>query len=310
MKLSAISILLIIYTVQAWSQPTFTARVDSMSMLMGDQQYFTLTLKSNNNTPVADFHIETLDTCSFMDILSQSLWVKTQENNSTTQEKKIKFAIFDEGNYWIPSLYAVVGNDTLYTYPIPIQVQGVEPDSTGLLPIKGIVRETSKWTDYLFWIIALLGVLIGYMIYRYIQHKKKLKHIHVIKVPEKIILPHEIALIKLRALQKSKLWMTGEIKEYHVQLTFILREYLEHRYDIPALESTSIEILKDLKAQQLTTEQITIANDILHIADWVKFAKGLPEEDANNQAIERAIALVQDTQPEVPSISNESNTPQ
>ncbi|MBK6392102.1 MAG: hypothetical protein IPF70_16270 [Saprospiraceae bacterium] len=50
----------------------------------------------------------------------------------------------------------------------------------------------------------------------------------VIEAPV-VIPPHKCLCKKLYALKESKLWGKGEVKEYHVQLTFILREYLEHR---------------------------------------------------------------------------------
>lgn len=294
----------------ATAQGAFTARVDSTTMLIGDQNMLTVTLQSGLGEDAADFHLESLDTCTFLDIIAQSPWIKTEENNQVRQEKKIKFALFDAGTVIIPSLYAIIGIDTLYTYTIPIEVIGVEPDSTGLLPIKGIIHERAHWSDYQWWIIAMLSLLSGYILYRYLQYRKKISSIQEIQVPEILLQPHEIALTKLRELQKSKLWEKGEVKEYHVQLTYILREYLEHRYLMPALESTSMEILKDVKNLQLSEAQVKTIDHILHIADWVKFAKGIPEDQANSQAIERVILLVHDTQPLVSAVNPSSTEPE
>lgn len=285
-------------------QANFNARVDSTSMLIGDQQDLTLTFVSSSGQDKADLHIEYLDTCSFLDIISQTPWLKSELNNRTTLEKKLRFSIFESGNYTIPSLFAIFGSDTLYSYPIPLVIQGIEPDSTGLLPIKGIIQEKSKWTDYLGWIIGVISLLLAYGIYRYILHKKKAKMSQeVIEVPV-IIPPHEIALQKLYALKKSKLWEKDEVKEYHVQLTFILREYLEHRFGIPALESTSHEILRDIRSLPLQ-EHVATIDEILNIADWVKFAKGIPEENVNARALDHAIDLVETTKP---ILNTENNT--
>lgn len=309
MRFVSIIIGILVYGTVA-AQGVFIARVDSTTMLIGDQNILTVTLHSGLGGDAADFHLESLDTCTFLDIITQSPWIKTEENNQVRQEKKIKFALFDPGTVIIPSLYAIIGTDTLHTYTIPIEVIGVEPDSTGLLPIKGIVRERAHWSDYLGWIISGLIILLGYVVYRYIQHRKKIGIIQEIHVPETVLQPHEIALIKLRELQKSKMWEKGEVKEYHVQLTYILREYLEHRYQMPALESTSMEILKDVKNLHLTEAQVKTIDDILHIADWVKFAKGIPEDQANSQAIERVILLVHDTQPLVSAVNPSSTEPE
>ena len=125
------------------------------------------------------------------------------------------------------------------------------------------------------------------------MQKRKNQKLEDIIVPVEIIKsPHQIALEKLGTLKESRIWEKGEIKEYHSQLTYIIREYLENRFHIPALESTSLEILRDLKKHILESEMIKSVDDILNIADWVKFAKGIPEENANALALDRAIELV------------------
>jgi hypothetical protein len=114
---------------------------------------------------------------------------------------------------------------------------------------------------------------------------------------------------KLGALKESRIWEKGEIKEYHSQLTYIIREYLENRYHIPALESTSLEILRDLKNHITEAEIIKSTDDILNIADWVKFAKGIPEENANALALERAIEIVLFTKEDIePNLQTNTTT--
>ena len=273
-------------------QAQFIAKVDSTTMWLGDQQNLTITYTGSSSQNKPDFHIELLDTCSYLDILSQTAWLKTEINHVTTLEKKLKFSIFDEGNFIIPSLYVKVGADSFATFTIPIHIKGIEPDSTGLLPIKGIIKEKAKWTDYLAWIISIISLMLIYGLYRYYQHRKKLKEIPEVIVPPITRLPHEIAIQKLLELKQSRLWEKGDVKEYHVQLTFILREYLENRFNIPALESTSNEIIRDLKTSSLNADQLNTVDNILNIADWVKFAKGIPEEHANALAIDDTLELV------------------
>lgn len=275
-----------------YGQHTFLASVDSLKMEIGDQQNLTLrfTTTLGGNSP--DFHLENLDTCSFFERVGQTEWIKTQSSTSTIIEKKIRFSVFDEGYYKIPVLYAVLGNDSIATYEIPLEITGVEPDSTGLLPIKGIVKEKDNWQDYIWWYVLLVVLGLVYISYRYIQKRKNKKREEIIVPVEIIKAPHQIALEKLGALKESRMWEKGEVKEYHSQLTYIIREYLENRYRIPALESTSMEILRDLKKHILESEMIKSVDDILNIADWVKFAKGIPEENANSLALDRAIELV------------------
>lgn len=300
-------ILIIAFYSHVYSQNSFVAKVDSLKMEIGDQQNLTLTYITSLDGLSPEFHLEHLDTCSFFDRVSQTEWIKTQSNTATIIEKKIRFSVFDEGMYKIPSIYAVQGNDSISTYEIPIEITGVEPDSTGLLPIKGIVKEKNNWQDYIWWYFSILLLILAYFTYRYFQKRKNRKMEEIIVPVEIIKTPHQIALEKLGALKETRLWEKGEIKEYHSQLTYIIREYLENRYHIPALESTSLEILRDLKKHISETDSIKSVDDILNIADWVKFAKGIPEANANALALDRAIELVLFTKEDMePSLQTSS----
>ena len=62
---------------------------------------------------------------------------------------------------------------------------------------------------------------------------------------------HEIAMEKLASLEQSG-WLDKEdYKTYQSELTYILREYLEGRFNIQAMESTTAEIIKQMERQKL-----------------------------------------------------------
>lgn len=283
--------------ISAHGQAQFTARVDSLNMLIGDQQTLVFNITSPAGINPSDIHTEFLDTCKFLEIITQSTWTRSEGNQLILQEKNIRFGIFDEGHFVIPACFAIHRNDTFWTYPIPIDVRGIEPDSTGLMPIKGIVLEKPSWTDYLAWLIGAGVLLIGYLIYLYYKKVQANKLRKKTEIPEIVLLPHELALQKLQGLKQSRLWEHGEVKEFHVQLTYILREYLEGRFNFPALESTTNEIEKAIQTLGLHADQITQVHNLLHVADWVKFARGRPEENANSVALDQAIDLVTRTIP-------------
>lgn len=278
-------------------QAQFTARVDSINMLIGDQQTLLFNITSPTGINPSDIHTEFLDTCSFLEIINQSNWTRSEGDQLILQEKNMRFGIYDEGHFVIPACFVLHRNDTFWTYPISINVRGIEPDSTGLMPIKGIVLEKPSWTDYLAWIIGAGVLLLGYIIYRYYKKVQADKLRKKTETPEIVLLPHELALQKLQGLKQSRLWEHDEVKEFHVQLTYILREYLEGRFNFPALESTTNEIEKAIQTLGLNTDQINQVHNLLHVADWVKFARGRPEENANSVALDQAIDLVTRTIP-------------
>ena len=110
-------------------------------------------------------------------------------------------------------------------------------------------------------------------------------------------------LLALEALQQKKLWEQDRTKDYYIELTDILRSYIEERYGIPALEQTTDELLAGLRLSSMPTAPREQLAQLLRLADMVKFAKwkALPTE--NEQVMASAIRLVQetaDTRPDAP----------
>jgi hypothetical protein len=109
--------------------------------------------------------------------------------------------------------------------------------------------------------------------------------------------PHEVALEALHALESSSFLEDGEVKEYHIQVSDILRTYIEGRFRIPALEMTTSDIMAGLG---MTGTEATILDDlhrILHQCDLVKFAKQRPDPDASRAILALGRRLVEDTIP-------------
>jgi hypothetical protein len=109
---------------------------------------------------------------------------------------------------------------------------------------------------------------------------------------------HELALEQLQQLRGAGLWQRGEIKAFHSQLSHIVREYLEGRFAIPALESTTDEILAALRRTDLAEEWRLRLRQMLQTADLVKFAKAVPPENVHEEQLGQAVDFVTATKPE------------
>ena len=116
-------------------------------------------------------------------------------------------------------------------------------------------------------------------------------------VEEPIIIrpAHEIALEKLSGLKSESLWEKGSVKEYYSKLTYIFREYLENRFDIQALESTSEQIITQLEKKDFDTGMNDDVRRVLQSADLVKFAKAKPVEEFHVESFEKLEAFVKTT---------------
>ena len=58
---------------------------------------------------------------------------------------------------------------------------------------------------------------------------------------------HEKALAHLQILEDKSYFEKGKSKEHYSELSFILREYLENRFATAAMETTTPEIINQLK---------------------------------------------------------------
>lgn len=170
----------------------------------------------------------------------------------------------------------------------------INTDSTTvILPIKDILREEKKLSDYLWIVYTLLALAALFLLFRLLSRKKT-----ATPTPEltPVYLPaHLVALDKLQALDNLQLWQKGEIKEFQSRLTYIIREYIEGRFGIPALEMTSDEIAKRLDSTGLSPKLISDMKEILQIADLIKFAKAQPPGDIHQRFLEQARRFIFDT---------------
>jgi hypothetical protein len=222
--------------------------------------------------------------------------------------KKYGLTQFDSGRYVIPSIKIFIDSKPFMTDSLLVEVANVKVDTLKqkMFDIKNIApadNSIGNWWKYLLILALIIG--IGAFIYWYIKkHQKK-------KLEEEIFkTPIEKATSLLNNLEKKELWQKGEVKAYYSELTDIARNYIEEAIEIPAMESTTSELIQGLKAasvkKKMTVSQETIENleRVLKQADLVKFAKSKPldfeiTEDRNK--IQKAILTLDSSIPvEVP----------
>ena len=77
----------------------------------------------------------------------------------------------------------------------------------------------------------------------------------------------------MEELRLAKVWQNGKVKEYHTQLTDIVREYLENRFHFEALEMTTDEILEEIANQKVNKEATSKLAGIIAIGRPGKICK-------------------------------------
>jgi hypothetical protein len=120
--------------------------------------------------------------------------------------------------------------------------------------------------------------------------------------------PHIVAIRNLEILSHQKMWQNGKHKAYWSRLSEILREYLDGRYGVGAMEMTTDEIVDALREVEIGHKQKMDLLSVLRDADLVKFAKATPEANDNELAYDRAYHFVEETKP-VEVVEEEEDEP-
>lgn len=226
-------------------------------------------------------------------------------NQAWILQNTIEVQCWMAGVYLIPPIHIDHPDTTTKISILPdylfvsVPDQAMQQDTAGnlvLLPNKDILLEEKTWEDalpYIYGLLMLFLAFVGYRLYKKYAHKEE-EDITLGTI--KVIRPADvIALEKLNKLEDQKLWQQDNIKEYQSKLTYIIREYLENRYGIKALESTTDEIKKALKKNDFDTKYELNLSEILQMADLIKFAKALPPKDIHAKYMAIAKEFVNNT---------------
>ncbi|VXB22232.1 conserved exported hypothetical protein [Flavobacterium sp. 9R] len=228
-----------------------------------------------------------------------------KKNDQLELVKKYGLTQFDSGKYTIPSVKILIDKKPFFSDSIKVEVANVAVDTLKqkMYDIKGIIKAQDSWGNWWLYLLIAL-VIIGAVAYWYFKIRKKtvVSEVVVYKTPI------EKATSLLNTLEQKELWQKGDVKAYYSELTDIARNYIEEAIAIPAMESTTAELVAGLKAasqkkkMKLSQETIENLERVLKQADLVKFAKSKPldfeiTEDRNK--IQKAILTLDNAIPVV-----------
>ncbi len=102
----------------------------------------------------------------------------------------------------------------------------------------------------------------------------------------------------LDEIKVQKLWQQGKEKEYHSQVSDVIRKYIEERFDIYAMEMTSDQIFRRMRGMSDADFVFDKLKQLLLLADLVKFAKYHPLPEENELSMMDAYLFVNGTKKE------------
>jgi hypothetical protein len=302
MKIKLYLLLLLSTTLFAQQKQVVTS-IDVTKNKIGAE--FKLTLKTSVDT-MSKVVFPNAKTFGALEVI-RSYKVDTIKNKDRYELiKKYGLTQFDSGKYSIPSVKILINNKPFFTDSIKVEVSNVVVDTLKqkMYDIKPIAEVTSSksWIWKLLLILVLLAGIAAFVYWWLkIRQKKELEE-EIFKTPI------EKATSLLNTLEKKELWQKGEVKAYYSELTDIARNYIEEAIDIPAMESTTSELIEGIrvaslkKKMVLTQETIENLERVLKQADLVKFAKSKPldfEITEDRKKIEKAIITLDKSIPVV-----------
>jgi hypothetical protein len=276
------------------------ARLDTNAIMIGDQIHFELGLKIPKDFDFSwpligdtlNKNIEVISRGEVDTLLSETQKVISQKFTITS---------FDSGYFELPSYTFKFAKDSgivfdtksplLYLTVFTPEVDTAQEFKPIVMPYKEpyTFMEILPWALGGLFIVALIIVIIWFFIRR-----KNNKPIFVAK-PKPLRPADVVALEKLDELRLAKVWQQGKIKEFHSQLTDIMREYLGRRFKFDAIEMTSDEISEELKSLLDNDQAKTKLNSVFQLSDLVKFAKAQPTALEHDLSLLHCVDFVKET---------------
>lgn len=113
--------------------------------------------------------------------------------------------------------------------------------------------------------------------------------------------PHERALQAIQDLRAKRLIEQGEVEAFFIELSAIVRHYIEERFGMHAPEQTTEEFIRTATSSRLLSlDHQMLVTAFLEQCDLVKFARHRPGTPEMEAAIAAAERLVRETVPQQP----------
>ncbi|MCD8194412.1 MAG: hypothetical protein LUD74_07715 [Tannerellaceae bacterium] len=281
--------------------------LDSAAILIGEQTALRLTVTTDRDKAVQiQLPMDTL--MRGVEILTVSRPDTSYiENNRMLVKQNVLLTSFDAELYLLPPVRVVDGVDTVYSERLALKVSTIPVNTDA--PDEFFDIKTVWWlpfvlADYYPLIYGVLLALflicvIGYILKR-LRNRQSLMPVK--KAAPKLP-PHEQAIRELNEIKQQKLWQQGRSKEYYTQITDTLRKYIVDRFGINAMEMTSAEILDILRKEEEASQVYSNLQQILQLADFVKFAKMHPLPDENDLSLVNAYLFINQTIKQAPVVA-------
>ncbi len=302
------TILFLFFAVLVYSQSvaqkiTVNSNMDSTVILIGNQAHLTFEVSQQPNQKVIMPYFS--DTIIGGLELVEPVRIDTVKSPDGHLLVKQHYTVtsFKDSLLYVPSYPFVLNGDTVWSKSLSLKVvqpYKIDTASHTIADIKPVFDSKFDWADFFkdlfsIWFIVFLLVILYVLYLRYFRKKPVLTDKET-----KLLLPaHLVALSQLDKIKQEKLWQQDRHKEYHTELTDVIREYIERVFNINSMEMTSDEILDHLKMLRMEQKSTYMGlQQILQLADLVKFAKWNATPDEHELSLLNAYLFINQTKVE------------
>lgn len=310
-------ILVFSFVAAAAQQASVVSKIDSVSILIGQQAHLTVEVTARKGANVTFPHFKRAQQMvPGVEVVETSLENRSESDDQLTVSKTFTLTSFDGKLYAIPGMKVKVDGKVYTSNQLALKVLECEVDTLHpekFFPPKDVQDNPFMWSEWspLYWLgvlVMLVSAFLAYLILRLKQNKPIVVRVRVVKK----IPAHQKALNEMTRLKSESFNTAEEQKQYYTHLTDTLRKYIRERFGFNAMEMTSSEIIEQLKTAGDNT-MIDELRELFATADLVKFAKYsslLGEKDMNLvNAIQYIDQTKHDEQPQeeriVPKLSDD-----
>jgi hypothetical protein len=259
------------------AQTATTVRVtaDRNRILIGEPIQLTLEVDVPENEPIRFF---TIDTIPHFEIEERGKIDSADTHRGTVLRQMIRITSFDSGHWVIPPFVLAEGIAT-DSIPVDVTFSDFDPqqdyhDVKDIIEVNPKEKEGTNW----LWYAIGGGVLLIVVVLYFVLRKKK-----PAPAPGPVVVdPFEDAMKQLDGLARQK----PEVKRYYSALVDIFRVYVLKKKDIHSMQKTTDDLVRQLRTIGIPDNEYKALSGILLMSDYVKFAKYVPSEQEQVNALD------------------------
>ena len=252
--------------------------ISKTTMTIGEALVYTIRMEYPEKTkfigePVTDF--------SNFEITRIQEYDPVKQNGNVSRRTEYILTTFNIDTFLIrgPILRFMSNGDTM-------QVQGeskmvivtsvLDSAAADIRPEKPNIEGEINWFGLIvtgIGILLVLGVIIFFLL-RWYRCYLKNKLLRQEAAPEVIKTPEEWAMERLISLKKSKMPEREDFKLFHIEISNIIRMYIEKITPVQAMELPTSDLMTALRKKSVLPESYQqLLRVFLEVCDLVKFAK-------------------------------------